>query len=278
MITVVPEGYPGRFRRSGQGGVHHHQVRAWRARVHPDQPPGQTASRWRTGRSTTSSPTRRSAPTSAARPRCMSRPPITSCARATSRPSTRLRGAQVIFGPADQAATAAADDGGRGGLSCSQERLHRAGRPELLGAGKFVMSIDKALGGTGSWLDDRFHGAKGVRMLFRKVFPDHWSFMLGEIALYSFIILLLTGTFLALFFKPTMTDGHLPRLVHQARRRHMSQAYAVNAATSASISAAACSCARSTTGPPTCSWPRSLPTCSGSSSPARTASRAKSTG
>src|SRR5258708_19556063 len=35
-----------------------------------------------------------------------------------------------------------------------------------------------------------------------KVFPDHWSFMLGEIALYSFIILLLTGTFLTFFFRP----------------------------------------------------------------------------
>ena len=68
------------------------------------------------------------------------------------------------------------------------------------------MSIDKALGSTGNWLDERFHGAKGVRTLFRKIFPDHWTFLLGEIALYSFIILLLTGTFLALFFKPSMTD------------------------------------------------------------------------
>ena len=38
------------------------------------------------------------------------------------------------------------------------------------------------------------------------MFPDHWSFMLGEIALYSFIVLLLSGTFLALFFKPSMTE------------------------------------------------------------------------
>ena len=40
----------------------------------------------------------------------------------------------------------------------------------------------------------------------RKVFPDHWSFMLGEIALYSFIILILTGRFLTLFFQPSMTE------------------------------------------------------------------------
>ena len=37
----------------------------------------------------------------------------------------------------------------------------------------------------------------------RKVFPDHWSFMLGELALYSFVLLLLTGTFLDLFFVPS---------------------------------------------------------------------------
>jgi ubiquinol-cytochrome c reductase cytochrome b subunit len=63
--------------------------------------------------------------------------------------------------------------------------------------------VPKALSGTGGWLDDRFHGARGFRVLMRKVFPDHWSFLLGEIALWSFVILLLTGTFLALFFVPS---------------------------------------------------------------------------
>jgi ubiquinol-cytochrome c reductase cytochrome b subunit len=56
----------------------------------------------------------------------------------------------------------------------------------------------------GGWLDDRFGGARGVRTLMRKVFPDHWTFMLGEVALWSFVILILTGTYLALFFKPSM--------------------------------------------------------------------------
>ncbi len=68
------------------------------------------------------------------------------------------------------------------------------------------MSVDRALEGVGGVLDDRFHGAKGFRTLFRKIFPDHWSFLLGEIALYSFIILLLTGTFLTLWFQPSMTE------------------------------------------------------------------------
>src|ERR1700739_247113 len=96
------------------------------------------------------------------------------------------------------------------------------GGPELLGA---VMSVERALEGTGVWLDDRLHGARGVRVLLRKIFPDHWSFLLGEIILYSFIILLLTGTFLTLWFQPSMTDviyhgSYTP--LHGAR---MSEAY-----------------------------------------------------
>jgi ubiquinol-cytochrome c reductase cytochrome b subunit len=68
------------------------------------------------------------------------------------------------------------------------------------------VGVPRSLAGAGGWLDDRFHGARGVRVLMRKVFPDHWSFMLGEIALWSFVILLLTGTYLALFFQPSMAD------------------------------------------------------------------------
>jgi ubiquinol-cytochrome c reductase cytochrome b subunit len=66
-----------------------------------------------------------------------------------------------------------------------------------------AVKMPPALDGFGGWLDDRFHGAGGVRVLMKKVFPDHWSFMLGEIALWSFVILLLTGTYLALFFQPS---------------------------------------------------------------------------
>ncbi len=64
--------------------------------------------------------------------------------------------------------------------------------------------VPRAVSGLGGWLDDRFGGARGARALMRKVFPDHWTFMLGEIALWSFVILLLPGTYLALFFKPSM--------------------------------------------------------------------------
>jgi ubiquinol-cytochrome c reductase cytochrome b subunit len=76
------------------------------------------------------------------------------------------------------------------------------------------------------WLDDRFHGARGVRVLLRKVFPDHWSFLLGEIILYSFIILLLTGTFLTLWFQPSMTDVIYHGSYLPLRGVRMSEAYA----------------------------------------------------
>ncbi|HEV2325998.1 MAG TPA: cytochrome bc complex cytochrome b subunit [Terracidiphilus sp.] len=50
------------------------------------------------------------------------------------------------------------------------------------------------------WLDSRTRAAKFVRRMLNHVFPDHWSFMLGEIALYSFVILVLTGAFLGFFY------------------------------------------------------------------------------
>lgn len=50
------------------------------------------------------------------------------------------------------------------------------------------------------WIDRRTHLAKFARRALNHVFPDHWSFMLGEIALYSFVILVITGTFLAMFY------------------------------------------------------------------------------
>ena len=58
-----------------------------------------------------------------------------------------------------------------------------------------------------------------------KVFPDHWSFMLGELALYSFIMLLLTGTVLALFFDPSMRQVHYDGSYVPLRGAPMSAAY-----------------------------------------------------
>jgi ubiquinol-cytochrome c reductase cytochrome b subunit len=81
-------------------------------------------------------------------------------------------------------------------------------------------------GATAKGVDERIQVATPLRGLLNKVFPDHWSFLLGEIALFSFIVLLLSGVFLTLFFDPSMKeiayDGAYPAL----RGTEMSAAYA----------------------------------------------------
>ncbi len=68
------------------------------------------------------------------------------------------------------------------------------------------MRVERRLRRLASVVDDRFGAADYAKSAAKKVFPDHWSFLLGEVALYSFIILLLTGTFLTLFFQPSVTE------------------------------------------------------------------------
>src|SRR5260370_33912545 len=88
-------------------------------------------------------------------------------------------------------------------------------------------NVPKALSGTGGWLDDRFGGARGIRTLLGKGFPGHWTFMLGEIALYSFVILLLTGAFMAVFFVPSTNEGVYHGPYGQLHRHQMSEAQQV---------------------------------------------------
>jgi len=57
-----------------------------------------------------------------------------------------------------------------------------------------------------TYIDDRTKIGVAVKEFGRKVFPDHWSFLLGEVALYSFIVILLSGTFLTLFFEASMAE------------------------------------------------------------------------
>ncbi|MCU1546368.1 MAG: ubiquinol-cytochrome c reductase cytochrome b subunit, partial [Homoserinimonas sp.] len=63
-------------------------------------------------------------------------------------------------------------------------------------------------GAAANYIDERTSISGLVKELGRKVFPDHWSFMLGEVALYSFVVILLSGTFLTFFFDPSMTEVH----------------------------------------------------------------------
>jgi ubiquinol-cytochrome c reductase cytochrome b subunit len=65
----------------------------------------------------------------------------------------------------------------------------------------------------------------GVYQNLRKVFPDHWSFMLGEIALWSFVVLLLTGVFLTLWFQPSMAEVTYHGSFDNLRGLEMSRAY-----------------------------------------------------
>jgi ubiquinol-cytochrome c reductase cytochrome b subunit len=64
-----------------------------------------------------------------------------------------------------------------------------------------------------------------MRKNLRKVFPDHWSFMLGEIALWSFVVLLLTGVFLTFWFNPSMSESVYEGSYTQLRGVPMSDAY-----------------------------------------------------
>ena len=101
-------------------------------------------------------------------------------------------------------------------MSTTQERLAAEKRQKLVKGGA-------------DYIDDRFGSSPFLRQAMDKIFPDHWSFMVGEIAMDSLIILIATGVYLTLFYVPSQTDvvyaptsGHvyLP-LVGQ----HMSEAY-----------------------------------------------------
>src|SRR5919199_5878751 len=84
----------------------------------------------------------------------------------------------------------------------------------------------RTAGSMGNFLDERVGASKGVKFLFRKVFPDHWSFMLGEVALYSFIILLLTGTFLTFFYVPSVSPTTYDGVYTPLGNQQVSEAYA----------------------------------------------------
>ena len=77
----------------------------------------------------------------------------------------------------------------------------------------------------GDAIDSRYHPSGAVRRQLNKVFPTHWSFLLGEIALYSFIVLLITGVWLTLFFDPSMAEVTYQGAYQPLRGVLMSKAY-----------------------------------------------------
>ena len=140
-----------------------------------------------------------------------------------------LQDCKPVFGPASRPLPQLPLGVSRRRLPDRQERFHRAGRPRLLEQGrrltggrcqnapgepvvstvaersaarKRAQHEQKAL----DWADDRLGTSKWLRSAMDKIFPDHWSFMVGEIAMYSFVLL--------------DSDGHLPGVLLQGFRRH----------------------------------------------------------
>src|ERR1700730_3834764 len=87
-------------------------------------------------------------------------------------------------------------------------------------------SIGDVMADQGNAIDSRYHLSAATRRQLDKVFPTHWSFLLGEIAMYSFVVLLLTGVYLTLFFDPSMNDVAYNGVYQPLRGVEMSKAYA----------------------------------------------------
>src|SRR3954469_21365272 len=75
------------------------------------------------------------------------------------------------------------------------------------------------------WFDDRLGVANFATTALRRVFPDHWSFMIGEVALYCFVVLVLTGTYLTFFFEPSSREVVYNGSYAPLHGVHMSAAY-----------------------------------------------------
>ena len=146
-----------------------------------------------------------------------------------------MRHAKPIFGPAarslPQLPLAVDDDGfiiatgtspprsarasGTAGGD-ADERAGRAARP--VGRRLYTHRIAR-------WIDGRLGAAKFARTALNKVFPDNWSFMLGELALYSFVVLVLTGIYLTFFFDASSNQVVYTGSYAPLRGVEMTQAY-----------------------------------------------------
>lgn len=91
-----------------------------------------------------------------------------------------------------------------------------------------MKSLSTLVASQGDAIDSRYHPSAAVRRQLNKVFPPtHWSFLLGEIALYSFfVVLLITGVYLTLFFDPSMREVTYNGVYQPLRGIEMSRAYA----------------------------------------------------
>ncbi|MDQ3679938.1 MAG: cytochrome bc complex cytochrome b subunit [Actinomycetota bacterium] len=77
----------------------------------------------------------------------------------------------------------------------------------------------------GRWSDDRLGVSRFARTALNKIFPDHWSFMLGELAMYCFVVLVVTGIFLSFFFDASLGEVVYNGKYGPLRGVEMSEAY-----------------------------------------------------
>jgi ubiquinol-cytochrome c reductase cytochrome b subunit len=79
--------------------------------------------------------------------------------------------------------------------------------------------------GAVAFLDTRSGSVPLLRKALRYLFPDHWSFLLGEVALYLFVVLVATGVYLTLFFEPSLASTTYSGSYEPLRGAQMSEAY-----------------------------------------------------
>ena len=89
-----------------------------------------------------------------------------------------------------------------------------------------VQEPQTALGKTANYLDERLTLGSFTKFFGRKIFPDHWSFMLGEVAMWSFIVVVITGTWLTFFFQPSMAHTYYDGSYAPLKGAEMTVAYA----------------------------------------------------
>ncbi|WP_280179896.1 cytochrome b [Nocardia cyriacigeorgica] len=88
-----------------------------------------------------------------------------------------------------------------------------------------MAALARTISSQANAVDDRYRAAAFMKRSINKVFPTHWSFLLGEIALYAFIILLLSGVYLTLYFDPSMSHVVYDGAYQPLRGVGMSRAY-----------------------------------------------------
>ena len=139
-----------------------------------------------------------------------SSPTTRSSAPATTRRSIRTTGGTVIYGPAGRPAAPAAADDRPAAATCARPGNFSA----RVGPAWWDVRAATTPTSPSRWdadpladpvrfIDERTAAAPLLRKALRYLFPDHWSFLLGEVALYAFIVLIATGIYLALFFDPS---------------------------------------------------------------------------